>query len=728
MKDLRRSLRTRVILYAGLGLAIALALITLQASRILSTATNDLLTEWRDGVRRSASQLENQVESDQLVIDGLASQVAALPSGSPGAAPLLRSALPHLDLLNDGLFWVSPTGRVLAAFPGPVASEQLLPKSLSQALPLLEEGHRLSGLQQSRNGHHVVTYAARTGAEGTLLAVVDLDARPLDEYLPLPASSGHAALVDGAGWVLASNRADLRYTQGEHSTWAAHVEQEGRPVVEETSGQGGKEPHMMAFAPVGDTGWGLMFGEPASVALATRMGFIHQALLFGLLADMLVVLYSWRASGGLTEPLQRLSGLAERIAAGDLDTAVRVVRQDEVGTLARALNTMRIRLKWSRDELNGLLSETQRREEATAALYAVSQETLQPGKADNALELVAERTRELLGGASAAICLADGPGGSMRAAAVARPPAEAQPAEPDGKQSSPAAAVLLCTGPNGCEEPAACPLRQIGAAREPASAPIVGATAGRLCVMEQPDHPLGPEEQRLLAGLADLAALATARERLQQQSRELAVYAERERIARDLHDTVSQSLSYLYSQLELLQAILPQCSPERLTEELHSLSDVASATFEATRDSIYRLRNPGSTQDSLPTAIAGCVRDFTARTGISVDLDADAVARTPLPAETEAQLVRVVQEALANVAKHAGATRVAVTAEEREGGLQITVEDNGSGFDPTRPRQGRRSFGLEMMRERAESVGGLLNIQSSPGKGTRVQLRIATQS
>ncbi len=715
MKDMRRSLRTRAILYTGLGLALVLAIMALQASRMLGSTTQELLAEWRDTVQRNAVRLEDQVEGDQFVIGALADRLAALPGGAGGSS-LLWSTLPRLTLFNDGLFWLSPDGQILTEAPGLANSDALLPANLSQALPAADDAHRLSGMLLMRNGHRALVYAASTGGHGTLLAVMDLEARPLDSYLPLPTARGHSAVVDGSGWVLAASQDGLLYTQSEHPDWIARVERQGRPVVEDTGAEGNKESHTMAFAPVGDTGWGLLFGEPTSVALAARLGFIHDALLFGLLADLAVVLYSWWLTGGLTGPLERLAGVTERIAGGDLETPIDVDRQDEIGALARAFETMRQKLRRSRADLNRLVADTRKREEATATLYAVSQEALHPDNAENALQLVAERTRQLLGGTSAAICLADGPTGPLRVAAVT---------------IGPAADAAAVTGPaggplEGCTGSETCPLRG-----EPGServwAAINGATPGRLCVLENPDLWDG-EEQRLLTGLAGLAALAAARERLQEQSRRLAVYAERERIARDLHDTVSQSLSYLYSQLELLQVLLPGCSTEQLGSELQALSAVASATFDATRDSIYRLRTPATGPDSLPSAIAGCVRDFTARTGIAVDQDTDAAANVNLPAETEAQLVRIVQEALANVAKHAGATRVAVTAAAGQDEMRITVEDNGHGFDPTRPRQGRRSFGLEMMRERAQSVGGLLEIQSSPAKGTRIQLRIATQS
>ena len=730
MKGPRRSLRTRIIVYAGMGLVVVLAVTTLQAIQILSVSTRQLLTDWRGDVQNDALLLQARVEADQLLVDRLASELQSVPiTDTADAGALMRNVWTRLSVFGNGLIWVGPDGKV-AALVSDRAPADVLPADPSQVMPPRGSAWRLSGLVRTQSGRPVVVCAIDGGQSGALLAVGDLESGKLNEYLPMSTPDGHAAVIDSGGWVLASNREDLRFTRNEHPEWVARMAREGRPTVGETNSRP-QERHMMAFAPVGTTGWNLVFGEPASLAFASRGQLVRRVVLLGLVAVLLVIAYAWLATESVIEPLRRLTSLAQRIASGDLTAAVAVTREDEVGVLAQAFETMRQGLVRSRTELGQALAETRRREEETAALYAVSQETMRSRGDKTPLQVIADRARELTGAISASICLAEVPGEPMRSVVASF--------APDGRGAS---LMAECAHASQEGQPFSCPLQQAEAGQRSVSVPIPGKSPGMLCVVKAAPgsqdgrkdakengarvSDLG-DDQRLLTGLADLTALAVAQERLHAQSRQLVLYAERERIARDLHDSVSQSLSYMYSQLELLQDLLPSLSADQIRAELRSLSGVASVAFEAARESIYSLRSAKNGHDPLPSAIAGCVRDFTARTGIAVEIDTDAVASASLSPETEAQLVRVVQEALSNVAKHAGATRVAVTARRDSGDLKVVVQDNGIGFDPGAPRRGRRSFGLEMMRERLESVGGKLEIQSRPGSGTRVEFRVAIQ-
>ncbi|MGE5675338.1 MAG: HAMP domain-containing protein, partial [Mycobacterium leprae] len=604
----------------------------------------------------------------------------------------MRDQEHNLTVFDDGLLLFLPSGQVRAAIPTTLPLDALLPADLQQVLPGPGQRERLSGLVHARDGHSMITYAFSLGERGTLIAMGDLtQGSDLSYYLPPGANGGHAAVEDSQGWVLASNEAALRFNQNEHAEWVrARLAAAVSYVGEATKG------HVMAFAPIGHTGWGMVYGESDALLMADRLELIHRLLLMGFAAIALIIGLSWWDTSTLIGPLRRLTAHAGRIADGDLSAAVMVRRQDEVGMLGQAFETMRQRLQTSRTELNAALADAVHAKQEAASLYAVSQEILQPRAEGSALQTVVDRARDLVGARAAALCLPIGTDCTLKPVALSGVVIEPPPSTPqdtNGWMSFPVMAGDM-------------------------------AAAGILCVAPLPGESIPDRERRLLAGLANLAAIALANERLQEESRRLVVYAERERIARDLHDSVSQSLSYLYSQLEYLKAFLSTLTTEQLQAELESLAKVTSVAFDEARDSIYSLRATGTGRDPLPSAIAGCVRDFTARSGLKVDLETDAMADVKLSAEAEVQLVRVVQEALANVTKHSRATRVQVTAAVQPGELHVAIQDDGVGFNSREPRSGRRSFGLEMMRERIESVGGRLEIQSRPGTGTIIHLMI----
>lgn len=709
---LRRSLRWRILLSASAGLILLLAVMALQGAQVVASLTSQQMIEWSNTAEHSAKHLQARIEQDQALLEQLAAELVYM-AGKPGpaASGFLANTQDRLEFFRHGLVWLNPEGEVIAWEPGQQPVKALLPDGLSAALPSPGSGRRLSNLLYTGEGRPVVAYSIRLDQLGTLLAIADLSSGLPDDFLPRTAMGGHAALLDSQGWVLAATRGDLRFTRREHPDWVVSVLREGRRSVAVTNGQGqADERDIMAFAPVGTTGWGLVLGEPIGEALAASFQMRRRMLLLGLAALALVVSYAWWDTGAITRPLQRLTSLAERIAAGDLSTPVTVQRHDEIGMLARTFEAMRLSLRSSREKLENALLETRRRERETVALYAVTQEILRSAGSGGALRTVVERVRELLRGSAGAICLAESPDSLLRCVA-------ATVTIDDGTPGT----GRTCVAPHQAPASPLCPLLRHQGHQQVFVEQVAreGAARGYLCLAAGPGYSISEQDRTLLAGLANLAGLALVHEQLQAQSRTLAVYAERERISRELHDSVSQSLSYLYSQLELLQEILPKLSTEQLRAELSSLSGVASIAFEEARDSIFSLRIAGG-GDPLPIVIGGCVRDFKARTGIPVELDADVMASTSLAPEAEIQLVHIVQEALSNVAKHARATRVVVRAEVQGSELRVTIQDNGEGFDPGAPRPGHRSFGLEMMRERAESVGGNLEIHSSRDHGTRI--------
>jgi signal transduction histidine kinase len=216
------------------------------------------------------------------------------------------------------------------------------------------------------------------------------------------------------------------------------------------------------------------------------------------------------------------------------------------------------------------------------------------------------------------------------------------------------------------------------------------------------------EDERLVRDLADHAAVLIEHSRLYEARRELSVLEERNRLARELHDALTQSLFGLRLRLEAGDVDRARSLLEEVFAELRSL--------------ILQLRPPALERDGLVASVAKHL-DVVGRThGIATQLEAGALGA--VEAGAEQALFRIAQEALTNVVKHAGATSVTVHLGRRDGTVALDVVDDGRGFDPGDQAISARRLGLVSMRERAAELDGSLVVESEPGHGTAVRARV----
>jgi signal transduction histidine kinase len=231
------------------------------------------------------------------------------------------------------------------------------------------------------------------------------------------------------------------------------------------------------------------------------------------------------------------------------------------------------------------------------------------------------------------------------------------------------------------------------------------------------------EDQRLIEMLAAHAAIAIENARLYERSRELTVVEERNRVARELHDSVTQNLFGVVLAAESAATLLDR-DPATARVQLQRVQELARAGMEELRSLIFELR---------PAALADEGLAATLRKHIGVlrrvhDQDiALHVAGTPrLNGSADGDVFRIAQEAVNNALHHARASRIDVGLDARNGTLVLTVDDDGIGFDPAAPALRARRLGLTSMEERARALGGALRIDSRPGEGTRVRLEVRT--
>jgi signal transduction histidine kinase len=149
------------------------------------------------------------------------------------------------------------------------------------------------------------------------------------------------------------------------------------------------------------------------------------------------------------------------------------------------------------------------------------------------------------------------------------------------------------------------------------------------------------------------------------------------------------------------------------------MKSVTKNIYLDVREGIFNLRTSASTMSGFLPALRSYLLEYRDRYGLDVRLDADVDDETDFSPETANQLMRIIQEALTNVRKHAQATRVYVRCHFIQDKISILIEDNGTGFDPNQ-KMGEQHYGLQIMKERAASVGGSVEYQSQPGAGTCV--------
>ena len=261
-----------------------------------------------------------------------------------------------------------------------------------------------------------------------------------------------------------------------------------------------------------------------------------------------------------------------------------------------------------------------------------------------------------------------------------------------------------------------------GGLRFHASIPLhaQGKRLGLLNVASADWRELSREELRLLYTVGDLLSIAVERARLFVRSVLLGAAEERNRLARELHDTIAQGLAAIALQLETVDALLDAgAEPERVGQSVRQALALTRANLDEARRSVLDLRAAPLDGRTRSDALTGLAAEMTAGGDLDVTFEAAGGAR-PLPARVEVGLYRIAQEALTNAARHARARRASVRLEMAPDRIRLEVQDDGTGFEPSQVSGDR--FGLIGIRERARLLDGSLQLDTAPGAGTRLDV------
>lgn len=353
-------------------------------------------------------------------------------------------------------------------------------------------------------------------------------------------------------------------------------------------------------------------------------------------------------------------------------------------------------------------SELETRNASARALHGVSVAITALADLDRILQAIVDNARQILA-ADVALLLLAGPDGALHLAAGSGPEDAIRQA---GDRSG--ADLLEFVPPELCVGRMAAPLQR------------GGNTIGQLAVGSGTVRTFGVDDVETLSSLANQAAIAIENARLQRELTEFAVRDERVRIARELHDGLAQVLGYVNTKSQAVEELLAKGQIDDARTQLAQLAAAARSLYVDTRETILGLRGPVPTEHGLIEALSDHAARFAEASKLAVVFEASDAARSALPsAEVEAQVFRIVQEALTNVRKHAAARRVTVQVDVVDNNLSIDIADDGRGFDGSSSLAGDwPHYGLIAMRERAATIGGTIDWSSRPGEGTRLRITV----
>jgi signal transduction histidine kinase len=257
-------------------------------------------------------------------------------------------------------------------------------------------------------------------------------------------------------------------------------------------------------------------------------------------------------------------------------------------------------------------------------------------------------------------------------------------------------------------------------------APVASGSAlvGQLSITPAAGTTLEAVDKPVLELICHQLACAILSASLRQREEMAVIVAERERIAREMHDSLAQVLATCHLRLRILEDRTDVRDQPLIADEISALGEMTHEAYIDVREAILGLRESSHTDRDLLASLRIYLEKFSHQTGLEGHLETELPDDLGLAPGAEIQVIRVIQEALTNIRKHAGARSAVVRVAADDGGVCLVVQDDGRGFDPSEVGRRDDGFGLHAMRERMALVGGTLSIDSAPGAGTRVIARL----
>jgi signal transduction histidine kinase len=587
-------------------------------------------------------------------------------------------------------------------------------------------------------------------------------------------SSGYVEVIDNNGLILGSTRPELLWQQDDHQGQIAALIQRKTATVStchscHTEGTtSSKSEDIMAFAPLTAAKWGVALRQSRNEAFTYSDTLQQRAIFLGAVAFLIVAITTWLMARQWVRPLQGLTQACDEIAQGNLAIKIPSNGVGEIQVLARAFDFMRQQLQASLAKIQGWTAELEERvrqrtkelensqvqlveaNRELSTLNAIGDALVRSLDLETTLDLALESVVRLGDVWGATICLLKRndnqfvpiPHHSIhlngQCACEWEPVRAVIPQTFREQQARVIQVPIMITADNKIEMREGVPTHPV------VCVPLVGKNRnlGMMILINPSGHSFASSEVNLLTSIGVQIGIAvenallfdTLREKEEARSELLrkvivAQEDERRRIARELHDETSQALTAL--NVGLKTAIMaPASSPDDVKRRLAPLKTQASGMLEEIQRMIRDLR-PSLLDDlGLVSAIDWYAEARLKTENIQVEWEIVGTERRLSP-ELETTLFRVAQEAISNIARHAHAENVSIVLGFEDKMVTLEVEDDGKGFVPGESLSAIRAggaYGLLGMRERIGLLGGELLIESQIGEGTRIQVKIPSES
>jgi nitrate/nitrite-specific signal transduction histidine kinase len=731
------SLRRKIIIWSFVPAAIilaAVAFINFQAYRLV---TEDLVIERdRELTRLRANQLGTRLHKYTDPLNAWARTAFVYEGDSTALSDALRRARNRFEVFDGGV-------TVFDAYGAIVTTEPELPESWTPGWQGQTSVHRTVGVSgpifsgvvsdQSLDDDIIVIATPITGRQDEYLGAIAGAVRLgpgtgstfYDRIEKLHGEEyGSVYLVDGSGRVIYHSDAGRA---GEDLSQRPVVQQALAGDVNAYRTQDHEDRDIVAsFAPVPGTSWSLIVEESWEALTSSSRGyrqFLLLLLAMGVLVPTLIVTIGVRH---ITQPISDLIGAAQNVAKGNFDQQISASTGDELEELARQFNLMALQLQESYANLEQKVAARTKELQTLNAIAAEVSHSLDLKEIlNNALDQVLEvmgldagqafrldeETQTLLSIVhhglsdefahfSHGIPLDLGLAG--QAAEKDQPVVRAVADYPEGE-------LRDRVGREGLLWVISIPLIAQGRA------------VGAINLGSRSPGTVTPEELSLLAAIGHQIGVAVENARLYEQAQQLAVIKERNRLARDLHDSVTQALYgvTLYSEAAARQLRSGQI--EMAVDHLSEIRITAQESLGEMRLLIFELRLPMLKNEGMAAAIQARLEAVESRVGLETRFDT--VGDVQLSPAVEDGLFRIAQEALNNTLRHACASSVSVCLRQDDRVVTLEIADDGIGFDPEAIQE-QGGFGLRGMMERTARLGGKLRLQTSPGGGTSIRVEV----
>ena len=732
-----RSLRLKIIAWSFIPTSIILLAVALVTFYAYQQVTEDLVIGRNQELTRlSAGQLGADLSQYSDSLASLA-RTADIYRGEPVLAQTaLGKANNELVVYDAGVLILNRYGVVVAAEPPrPDALGQNWANRTYYNQMLRYGSTVLSDVvADGPNGSDVVVVAVpitddRNEFQGTLAGMFHLGATAVSTFYGgivklRIGDNGTTYIVDGAGRVIYHSDADQ-----------IGKDYSSRPIVRRLLDARGTAPStpgrevqgiVASYASVPGTSWSLVTEEQWGKLMSASQGYRNFLLLLlalGVAVPAIVVTLGVRH---ITGPIAELISAAQEVAGGKFGRTIDVRTGDELEKLANQFNAMSAELQESYSDLERKVAD---RTKELATLNAVSVVVSRSLNLCEVLRDALSKTLQLSGLERGGIYLRNARDGTLLLEAHQGLSPDVVDDVRDRKIGEGFSGYVAASGEPLVVSDISSDLRLSriafaeGMGGSLACVPISsrGVVLGALFVVSGDTREFTSQDIQLLSSIGHQIGVAVENARLYQQAQQLAVVEERNRLARDLHDSVTQAMysATLYS--EAATRLLLAGQTAEAAEHLRDLRATTQQALREMRSLIFELRPSVLEKEGLVSALQARLESVEGRAGLAADFQIEGTAH--LPVDVESGLYGIAQEALNNVLKHSGAQAVRLRLRMGEGSVILEITDDGNGFEADRGRE-CGGLGLRGMEERAAAMGGRLTVSSTPGQGTNVRVEV----